>query len=42
MVFWVVLGTGRFTIAHAIGRMSFLDEVWEVELKNFFHKKKNK
>ena len=37
-----MLGTGRLTIAHAIGRILFLDEVWEVELTKFAEKKKKK
>ena len=36
---WVVLGTGPLTIARAIGRIFFLDEV-EVELDNFQREKK--
>ena len=37
----IVLGTGRLTIARAIGRIFFLDEVWEVELRRKFSEKKN-
>ena len=37
-----MLGTGRLTLARAIGLICFLDEVLEVELRKFSEKKKKK
>ena len=34
-----MLGTGRLTIARAIGRILILGEVWEVEFRKFSEKK---
>ena len=39
---WIVLGTGRLTIARAIGQIFFLDEVREVEVRKFSEEKKKK
>ena len=37
-----MLGTGPLTIARAIGRIFFLDEVWKVELEKIFRETKKK